>query len=236
MKGEGPARKEAITEDASPVKAQIFEGMVVIPEGRAILGSDTTGRGRDPWERPEHEVRMHSFMIDQYPVTNDDYRRFNPEHSFAPGHGRHPVVNVTRQEAEAYARWAGKRLPTEMEWERAARGDDDRNYPWGSDYKANRANTSESGKFGTTEVDAFPDGASPFGVMDMIGNVWEWTSSWYTSYPGARRPFDYTGQQAVVRGGTCFEDQTRNRCSRRHYFPPGTRNATLGFRCAKSVE
>ncbi|RPI01568.1 MAG: hypothetical protein EHM71_16275, partial [Zetaproteobacteria bacterium] len=141
------------------------------------------------------QVSLEAFEIDQHEVSNAEYSRFvkatgrsPPSHwlggSPPPGLADHPVVNVTREDAEAYARWAGKRLPTAEEWEKAARGVDARVYPWGNAFRADYCNTAESNLGGTCAADAFAQDASPYGVIGMGGNVSEWTSSVLTDDAG----------------------------------------------------
>lgn len=136
----------------------------------------------------------------------------------------HPVVGVSYYEAEAYAVWAGKQLPTEVEWERAARGTDGRKYPWGDEFDKERCNTDESGIGKTTRVTRYPNGVSPVGCYDMGGNVWEWTSSWY----------DEEMKERVLRGGSWNDDQDLARCASRSRVNPDARFFIIGFRCVRT--
>lgn len=226
-------------------------------------GEFTMGGGQYDSERPTHQVRLDDFYIDRYPVTNEEYKRFiddtgrpapyytvewadaddynwNPDKRTPPeGKEKHPVVLVSWEDARAYAAWAGKRLPTEAEWERAARGADGRRWPWGDEFARGRCNTRESGLGGTAPVDAFtPACDSPDGVADMIGNVWEWTSSLFRPYPydanDGRESYEAEGWR-VLRGGSWSNDLDRARCTARLdgdflFFK------NVGFRCAVSAD
>lgn len=192
------------------------------------------------------------FYLAKYPMTNVRYAAFieaggysNKEYWSVEGWGwreeervtqpacwdeddfnqpDQPVVGVSYYEAEAYCHWAGNRLPTEQEWEKAARGTNGREYPWGNEWQEGRCNSQELNVGHTTPVDRFRGGASPYGVMDMVGNIWEWTSSWV----------DAEHTEKVLRGGSWFGSQHLARCAARARERPGGRNSRIGFRCARS--
>jgi formylglycine-generating enzyme required for sulfatase activity len=149
--------------------------------------------------------------------------------TFAPGTADHPVVEVTYADAEAYARWAGKRLPTADEWEKAARGTDGRTYIWGNEFRAEACNTGESGAGGTSPVAGFAEDKSPYGVIGFAGNVAEWTSS---------RERDETGMpRRVICGGSWLESGVIVSIAsfRRRASGEDVKRADLGFRCAKDA-
>jgi len=230
--------------------------MIDIAAGNFIMGSDT--RLED--EGPQHLAYTAAYRIDVYEVTNLQYKQFidatqrrSPRHFrnriFPEGKADHPVTFVSWFDAEAYCHWAGKRLPTEVEWEKAARGTDARVYPWGNEFKLHAANTPvrwlELRKAGvadegdTTPVAAFPAGRSPYGLYDMSGNVWEWVADWYGPHPGNTRPSENYGQiNKVLKGGSWW-DCSFYKCGisapsfNRSFFSPRVRNSSFGFRCAQ---
>lgn len=219
--------------------------MVNVPEATFTMG-DTHGDG-DSDERPTHQVTLDAFWIDRTEVTNAQFARFILAGNSAQGHWKkyatgndqHPVVNVTWHDALAYCRWAGKRLPTEAEWEYAARGIDGRKYPWGNTWEDIRARFIGNRGSGTTApVGSYPTGASPFGVLDLSGNVWEWVQDWFAPYPRrtVRNPIGPdSGAWRLVRGGSWNLVPGILRSSNRAWFVPEYRSISLGFRCVEGV-
>jgi formylglycine-generating enzyme required for sulfatase activity len=219
--------------------------MVEIPTGEFTMGND----GGDDDEKPAHTVTLEAFEIDMFEVTNADFARFVEEtgyqteaekagesgwRAYAEGKDNHPVVKVTWNDADAYCQWAGKRLPTEAEWEKAARGEEGFIYPWGNEWDPAKANAKESGFRGTVAVGSFPEAASPYGVFDMAGNVWEWTADWYQSYPGSTYQSGYFGEKfRVTRGGGWFQDADLVTAPNRSATDPSAANDDLGFRCVR---
>jgi serine/threonine-protein kinase len=224
--------------------------MILIPEGPFLMG--------------QHRRRVHvdAFYIDRTPVTNRQFKLFVDVTGYKPDdpdaarllshlhRGEiprrlvdHPVVYVSWDDARAYAAWAGKRLPTEAEWEKAARGTDGRRYPWGrAEPSASRANY-DNRDGGTTPVGSCPEGASPYGVLDMAGNVWEWCEDYddtgfYADGPprnprNTRRPAE--GARLVMRGGSWMFGAQSLRTYARTSFEAHYRFAGGGFRCVRSV-
>jgi formylglycine-generating enzyme required for sulfatase activity len=242
--------------------------MVFVPAGEFIMGSDeadTEGISErlginKPWfedEHPARKISLDSFFIDQYEVTNAQYQRFiEAKGHSAPPYWRgkqhppdqadHPVM-VGWTDAQAYCQWAGKRLPTEAEWEKAARGTDGRKYPWGNEFDPARANVGEA-QAQWVNVGSYPSGKSPYGAHDMIGNVWEWTADWYQPYPGSLHQSPHFGEQyKVIRGNAQggvghFPREIaakvvahQSRASYRFMLSPNIRLSDVGIRCVKDV-
>jgi serine/threonine-protein kinase len=208
---------------------------VLIPAGPFTRGS---ARGSDD-ERPVRVTTLPAFRIDRTEVTRGMYARCVAAHKCAPlsidsmdlsSEPELPVTDVTWHEARAYCVFAGGRLPSENEWEKAARGSDGREFPWGNDVDCSRANwgnfENEGPCAGRTPgkpvvVGSYPRGASPFGVLDMAGNVWEWVADKYDRDPSRR----------VVRGGSCCSYFVEPRAANRNAWDPNHRDGDLGFRC-----
>jgi len=259
-------------EQVPPTKppSGIPSGMVKIPEGDFLFkvqGIEIEGFndiGVDlqyPWEDSprryhEHGIHMQSFWIDQYPVTNAEFKKFLDAAHYHPqddlnflhdwkngtyldGWGDKPVTWVSLEDAQAYAAWAGKRLPHEWEWQYAAQGADGRLYPWGNEWDASAVPVPDKGRTmrGPDAVSAHPKGASPFGVMDLVGNVWQWTDAFVDEHTRA----------GILRGGSYYQPQGSI-----WYFPQAygltehgkllmmapsmDRSAALGFRCVQDAQ
>jgi formylglycine-generating enzyme required for sulfatase activity len=224
-------------------RTDLRQHMIHIPEGCFTMGG-----GAAPDQSPARVVHLSSFLISRYPVTNQDYREFVNDTShpcplhwrqgtYAPGKSRHPVVHVSWHHATAYAEWLGARLPTEAEWEKAARGTDQRRYPWGNRFvDQDRCNCLD--QIGDTlHVDRFSLGRSPYGVWDMAGNVSEWCQDYYhaDAYqqgPDKDPPGPDGGSHRVIRGGF-FSDSKENLCTtHRRSAPSEHMDDNVGFRVA----
>jgi formylglycine-generating enzyme required for sulfatase activity len=235
------------TEEPQPPLPPVTDIMIEIPTGAFTMGSDSG----DPEDAPARDVDLPAFEIDKFEVTNADFDAFVKETGYVTfaeqqgarnwrdewgnGEDNHPVVMVTWDDATAYCEWLGKRLPAEAEWEKAARGEDGRSFTWGTEWDPNKANVKERGLRGTAAVGSFGEGASPYGVEDMTGNVWEWTAGWYQPYPGNTAADPYYGEKfRVTRGGGWFEEEPQSTTFNRNAADPGkTANDDLGFRCAR---
>lgn len=236
-----------------------------------------------PWamaETPQRQETLPDYYLDVAPVTHDDYAHFLAEH---PDHPppvvnepwaepynwdeqsrrppelllNHPVVMVSWEDAQAHSRWVGKALPSEEQWEKGARGEDGRRYPWGDAWDPERLNCAERltrneikkvsqwqewwaenvdtllQAVNTTAVGQFPAGASPYGLLDMGGNVWEWCDAWYDAYPGSQAEHENFGRQfKAMRGGSWMGTRRNVRCAFRLRNPSHTRLNNAGFRCA----
>ena len=230
---------------------------VLIPAGEFTIGStekdidwyvkEFFSESREWYvdETPAQKVHLKEFYIDKYEVTVAQYKRFMEEtQRQAPKYfdnakftqENHPVVGVTWQDAADYCQWTGKQLPMEVEWEKAARGTDSRYYPWGSLPDNTKANIRgrEDGYRYTAPVGRFSQGESPYGVMDMAGNVWEWTRSWYLPYPGNEQLSELFGKTyRVIKGGSWFSNIDLARASVRGKVKPDQRFNYVGFRCMR---
>ena len=242
-----------ITREVRPAPPETIVGkdgatMVLVRRGPFIMG---TGRGIE--QKPEyglpHVIDLPAFYIDREEVTNARYAAYMaatgapaPRNWAGPrppaGRENHPVTDVTWFEAMKYAIWAGKRLPTEAEWEKAARGTDGRQFPWGDSDDKNRRNLD------TQKLEAVgqrPEGASPWGCLDMCGNAWEWTADWFLPYPiTSARSVHFGRKYKVIRGGGAeyfyAHNDNSGRCAVRARILPYGSDDYLGFRCAQSAE
>lgn len=232
--------------------------MVFVPAGEFTMGSDSG----EPEERPAHKVKLDAYWIYKNPVTVAQYKQFCHEtgHPMPPKPERwaskkwdweddHPIVNVTWKDATEYCNWAKVRLPTEAEWEKAARGSEGFLYPWGNEFDPNKLWRSRENFGGvgerekTARVESFTNGASPYGALDMAGNVWQWVADLYDEgyYKDAPKqnptgPASNTGER-VIRGGSWSDvDPTTFRSSHRFSFNPEAYDENLGFRCALSAK
>jgi len=213
--------------------------MVRIPEGAFIMGDDNG----EPDERPVREVTLSAFRIDINEVT---YGRY--EGCISAGICRAPknfkkvedkvraVVGVSWEDAVDFCGWAKKRLPTEAEWEKAARGVKGRKYPWGDGIDCTRANYRECGIGRAIQVGSYPKSVSPYGINDMAGNAWEWVADYYDpkyykTAPATDPKGPQKGKYRVVRGGSWARPMIGMRSADRAGFKPGTRAEDIGFRC-----
>jgi len=215
------------------IPGDVPPGMVLVPEGEFIMGADN----RAPDERPKRTVYLPAFYIDKYEVTNSEFREVFPNHDYPEGQGQFPVTGVSWSEATRFAQSVGKRLPTEKEWEKAARGPDGREFPWGDEFNVDYVNSLETNILGPVRVGRYLGGASPYGCMDMAGNAYEWTADWYEAYPGNEEVTrDYGQVYRVLRGGSYRTPRFDVRASRRFFDKMDEKKPDYGFRCAMDVE
>lgn len=241
----GPAEEdsaEAVQVEPEVVKPEIGS-MVTIPAGEFTMGSDVRA-GSPPLAKPAHPVELPEFEIDVYEVTNGEYARFNIESDYKSegdwrsfyniGKEDYPVANVTHADAKAYCEWAGKRLPTESEWEKAARGPEGSAYPWGEIFDWRNANVSEHGLRDTEEVGLLETDKSGYGLYDVMGNVQEWTADVLEPYPGGETADvkAYNGKFIAVRGASYAIKGDSTLLWSRHAYLPSAQYG-LGFRCAR---
>jgi formylglycine-generating enzyme required for sulfatase activity len=225
--------------------------MVHVPAGEFLMGTES---GEHEDETPLHRVSLSAFLIDTYEVTVSRYAKFleaadrEPPFLWAQAmngdHRNRPVIGVDWYDASAYCRWAHKRLPTEAEWEKAARGTDGRIYPWG-----NVAPTASHAKYGDgtwkgygslAHVGSHVAGKSPYGVHDLAGNVWEWVAdryeaNYYQSHEARDPRGPSTGPLRVVRGGSWNSEASILRAANRGGYVPSAKRSDFGFRCARDV-
>lgn len=244
-------KEEAEVEKAGSevaVPAIVPGEMVLIPAGEFILGSED----KASISYPKQKVNLPAYWIDKYEVTNMEFLDFSLKTGYVgegakegkdwrlfftpatPEKARLPVVYISWNDAATYCKSAGKRLPTEEEWEKAARGADGRIYPWGNEWISSRANTWEAGRSNTVPIGEYDD-VSVYGVHEMLGNVQEWTGSWFVNYKGNLKKDPHSGQQwRVVRGLSYnYKAKQGHLYDRSAYAPEALMN--FGCRCAKDA-
>jgi len=260
-----PQTAETADSPGHKAKTLPWEDMVPVPAGEFWMGSDATDTLADNDEHPRHQVVLDAFRIGRTEVTYHDYQWFlfqmeGLDH--APCHGDeprrkdhrtelpledlgdmdHPILGIDWYDAYAFCSWAGFRLPTEAEWEKAARGTDGRIYPWGAEWDPSRANAKgkEDGFAKSAPVGSFPSGMSPYGALDMAGNAWEWVADYYRRWPfrgllaDPPRPPRWSIYR-VIRGGSWINSPENLRSaerSKRTESAPALRYLDVGFRCA----
>jgi formylglycine-generating enzyme len=262
------AGKKIAAERVANWKAK--DDMVLVPAGEFIMGSDKKlDRNAYKAEMPQRRVYLDAFEIGKYEVTALEYLKFVlatgrlPQldwrydgGNFQEPMAHHPIMHVSWHDADAYCRWAGKRLPTEAEWEKAARGDDGRIFPWGNQMGGlTRANYGRSGLSGPVRdrperlllyppiisVDKYDNAASPYGVHQMAGNVAEWVADWYekdyyATAPERNPKGPEVGTTRAFRGGGWIDSTPTVRAAQRNGADPNTKMNWLGFRCARDVQ
>jgi serine/threonine-protein kinase len=216
---------EARKSVSQPAPSGAPPGMVAIPGGTFMMGRDNA---EDPEETPAHSVAVAPFYLDLTPVTRGEYARVQVDSSW-------PATAVSWNDAQAYCQSIGKRLPSEAEWEHAARGTDGSLYPWGNEFDATATNSIEAGLRHLIAVGTLPKNKSPFGVLDMSGNIWEWTADNYKPYPGHPATFEIPADGKVIRGGSYQSDKLHATTTTRNLDHASARSPVIGFRCAKSM-
>jgi iron(II)-dependent oxidoreductase len=214
--------------------------MVRIGPAKALIGRDDVS---DPEQTPAHFVVLSAYLINKNVVTSEEYARavkagrVTPPPDWSspdPERAQWPVTGVNWAEAGRYCEAFGNRLPTEAEWEYAARGAEARIYPWGNQFKPELANTLESGPGHPEPVGQRANG-TPEGVLDMAGNVWQWTHDDYRPYENRPARFVIPAGAKVIRGGSFQSDQHHATSAARNYELAGERTSAIGFRCARSL-
>jgi formylglycine-generating enzyme required for sulfatase activity len=239
--------------------------MVYVSASEFIMGSSDSDPEAEDDEKPQHTVYLDAYYMDRTEVTNDQYRKcveagacsqpHNTDGYNDPNRAEHPVVWVDWNQASAYCQWAGKRLPTEAEWEKTARGTDGRVYPWGNEWDGSKLNfcdkncpsewkydtSLDDGYAESAPVGSYPVGASPYGCMDMAGNVWEWVADWYipdyySQSPERNPPGPDVSVYRILRGGSWRNGRYGVRSANRIRRDPDLTYTDIGFRCVWSFQ
>jgi formylglycine-generating enzyme required for sulfatase activity len=245
-----PARAAAVL-IRQEVTGRDGASLILIPAGRFIMGSDTGEKD----ERPVHPIELDAFYIDKYEITVSRYARFlhaqRPERPFLwkqatqGKQGQKPVIGVDWFDAKEYCEWVGRRLPTEAEWEKAARSDDQRTYPWGNEPPTTLHVVAGLQKWTGYDtlgaVGSHPRGGSSYGVDDLAGNAWEWIADRYDEHYYAAGPEQNPrgpkqGPLRVLRGGAWNNDAATIRSANRAAYAPSARRNDVGFRCAMNAD
>jgi serine/threonine-protein kinase len=238
----------------TPIATKTFSkdgmNMVYVPAGKFAMGSDDLND-----TKPAHTVSLDAFWIDQTPITVRMYtlcveagRCGEPSEKGSETHStyygnrdfdNYPVIYVNWNMAKTYCEWVGRRLPTEAEWEKAARGEAAFKYPWGNNWPRNSLLNYNNAVGDTTEVGQYPNGASPYGALDMAGNVWEWVNDWwdesyYANSPAVNPVGPENGVAKILRGGSWAHSELFSRSVYRHHDVPTRTGSNYGFRCASS--
>ena len=247
------ASANALKQEGLPAGAGQASGqemsMAMVPAGEFIMGSQEGAAD----EQPAHRVYVDTFLMDKYEVSVGQYAKYLEATSLdappdwnimnQPQHQKRPVVNIDWADAAMYCKWAGKRLPTEAEWEKAARGTDGRTYPWGNELPtrlhANFGKMEWNNHAALVPVGKLEDGKSPYGIYDMAGNVWEWVNDWYEqdyykNSPSQNPTGPSSAQLKVLRGGSWSDNMDNLRSANPYIYEPMSQYHNVGFRCAKT--
>jgi len=240
------AKTQSSEKDAMP--------MILIPSGDFLMGSASSAAKAQANEFPQHTVYLDGYTIDQHEVTNAQYALCvkagactPPQETSSYSHPRYygtskyanfPVIKVNWNQAASYCTWAGRRLPTEAEWEKAARGTDGRIYPWGNEEPDATLENLWQNEGDTTKVCSYPKGNSPYGLCDMAGNVWEWVNDWYgeTYYqysPASNPTGPASSEYRIIRGGSWYLGPQYSRSEERDTEHPDDWYFSYGFRCSR---
>jgi formylglycine-generating enzyme required for sulfatase activity len=241
-------------QSASPAGAHDEVELVLVPAGEFTMGH------KDSYDTlPVRRMNLPAFYIDKYEVTNKRYKRFidatgykvpwsqDPAvaayawnwqtRMYPEGKGDDPVVLINWEDARAFCTWAGKSLPSEAQWEKAARGTDGKPYPWGDAWEAAKANTIESGVKQTAPAGSFKADISEYGVNDLAGNVSEWVEEWFAPYPGnPMTNYEERNKYKILRGGSWDYSHSIANGYHRQYALPQSQMAAIGFRCVKAAD